>query len=118
MENICPSAYENEDCDWVPTGGKVREPQRVQRTKLAITADKWKNRWITTEQMLNDLKKDADNEQEYTHHIGGILRSTHWLIYDSKKKQFSHSTNWTDYDWYTEAEFLDDYEGHWWMRDA
>ena len=63
-------------------------------------------KWIKTEQMLEALKKDADNEQEYTHYLGGFLRSTHWLIYDSKKNQFGQSTNWFDYDWYTEEEFL------------
>ena len=75
-------------------------------------------KWITTEQMLEALKNDPDNEQEYTHYLGGFLRSTHWLIYDSEKCQFGHSTNWLHYDWYTEAELQDVYKGHWWMRDV
>ena len=75
-------------------------------------------KWITTEQMLEALKNDPDNEHEYTHYLGGMLRSTHWLEYDSKKNLFGHSTDWYEYDWYTETEFLSDYAGHWWRRDA
>ena len=74
--------------------------------------------WITTEQMLEALKNDPDNEQEYTHYLGGILRSTHWLVYVSKKDQIGDSTDWREYDYYTEVEFLQDYAGHWWHRDA
>ena len=70
-------------------------------------------KWITTEQMLEALKN-----HEYTHYLGGMLRSTHWLEYDSKKNLFGHSTDWRDYDWCTEAELLDAYAGHWWHRDA
>ena len=29
-------------------------------------------KWITTEQMLIDLRNDPDNEQEYTHYLGGF----------------------------------------------
>lgn len=75
-------------------------------------------KWIKTEQMLEALKNDPDNEQEYTHYLGGILRTTHWLIYDSKKILFGNSTDWSNYDWYTEAEFLQYYSGHWWLRDV
>lgn len=64
-------------------------------------------KWITTEQMLADLKGDPNNEEEYTHYIGGLLRSTHWLIFDSKKKLFGDSTDWYRYDWWTEEEFLE-----------
>ena len=65
-----------------------------------------KNEWITTEQMLHALKDAPDNEQEYSHYLGGMLRSTHWLIYDSEKNLFGDSTNWSNYAWATEAEFL------------
>lgn len=74
--------------------------------------------WINTEQMLQELKNDPDNEHEYTHHLGGILRSTHWLIYDSKKILFGDSCDWQNYEWYTESEFLHEYAGHRWRRDA
>ncbi|MBQ7427655.1 MAG: hypothetical protein IJV20_10470 [Prevotella sp.] len=74
-------------------------------------------KWIKTEKMLEALRNDPDNEQEYTHHLGGILRTTHWLIYDSDKGQFGDSMDWGGYNWYTEAEFLKNYAGHWWHRD-
>jgi len=75
-------------------------------------------KWIKTEQMLANLKNDPDNEQEYTHYLGGNLRSTHWLTYDSKKCQFGNSSDWDDYGWYTEAEFLEAFAEHWWRRDC
>lgn len=75
-------------------------------------------KWITTEQMLEDLKNDPENEQEYTHYLGGFLRSTHWLIYDSKKNLFGDSTDWSNYGWYTKGEFLYAFAGHLWRRDA
>ena len=75
-------------------------------------------KWITTKQMLDALKNDPDNEHEYTHYLGGMLRSTHWCEYDSKKNLFGDSTDWYHSDWYTEEEFLHDYEGHWWRRDC
>ena len=75
-------------------------------------------KWIKTEQMLEALKNDPDNEQEYTFSIGGILRSTPWLIYDSEKGLIGNSTNWENYDWYTEEEFLKIYADKWWRRDA
>ena len=77
-----------------------------------------KSKWIGTEQMLQALKNDPDNEQEYTHHLGGVLRSTHWLKYDMVKDQFGDSTNWYMYDWYTEAVVLNAYAGHLWRRDV
>lgn len=75
-------------------------------------------KWITTEQMLEALKNDPDNEQEYTHYLGGILRATRWLIYDPKKNLYGNSTDWSNYEWHTEAEFLHSYAGHWWRRDV
>ena len=41
--------------------------------------------WITTEQVVKELMNASDNEQEYTRYLGGILRSTHWFIFDSKE---------------------------------
>lgn len=74
--------------------------------------------WITTEQMLDALKKDADNEQEYTLSLGGSFHSTHWLIFDSQREQFGNSTDGRYYDWFTEAGFLEYYAGRWWRRDV
>ena len=42
-------------------------------------------KWIKTEQMLEALKSEPNVEQQYCHYLGGILRSTHWLEYSSKK---------------------------------
>lgn len=74
-------------------------------------------KWIKTEQMLETLKNDPNNEHEYTHYLGGILRSTHWLIYDLEKEQIGDSTDWKNYIWYAEMEFLEDYLGHLWHQD-
>lgn len=76
------------------------------------------NKRITTEQMLAELKKHPGEEQEYRHHLGGILCSTHWLIYDPQKQLFGDSTDWNYYDWYNEPEFIEEYSGHFWIRDA
>lgn len=75
-------------------------------------------KWINTEQMLEALKSEPDNEQEYTHYLGGCLRSTHWWIYDSEKNVYLGSTDWNDYTSFTESEMLSIYAGHWWHRDV
>ena len=75
-------------------------------------------RWIKTEQMLEVLKNDADNEQEYTLSIGGVLFATHWLVYDSKRETYGFSSDWYNYEWYSEDELLDIYKERWWRRDA
>lgn len=75
-------------------------------------------KWIITEQMLKALKNAPNNEHEYTHYLGDVLRTTHWLIYDSPKNLFGNSTDWSNYDWYTEAEFLEMFAEYWWRRDA
>ncbi len=74
-------------------------------------------KWITTEQMLDELKNEPDNELQYTHYLGGILRSTHWLEYSSKEDKYGNSTDWNDYAWFTREEFLELHAGEWWMRD-
>jgi hypothetical protein len=73
--------------------------------------------WIKTEQMLEDLRRDADNEHQYAHWLGGILRTTHWIEFDSDKNMFGDSMDWSEYFWYTEAEFLGRYAGHLWKRE-
>ena len=74
------------------------------------------NKWITTEQMLEALKNDADNEHEYSLSLcGGILRSTHWFVYDSEEKRFGHTRDWP-YDWFSESEILESYSGCLWRR--
>ena len=76
-----------------------------------------KKKWIKTEQMLEVLKSEPDIEQQYCHYLGGILRSTHWLKYSSKRELYGDSTNWSDCTWHTEAEFVEIYAGKWWLRE-
>ena len=75
------------------------------------------SKWIKTEQMLEDLRRDADNEHQYAHWLGSLLLSTHWIEFDSTKGMFGDSMDWSEYYWYTEAEFLERYAGHWWKRE-
>lgn len=76
-------------------------------------------KWISTEQLLEALKNDPFNEHEYNLAIagGGVLRSTHWFIYDSKKQLFGHTRDWP-YDWFSESELLEYYAGCCWVRYA
>ena len=76
-----------------------------------------KMKWITTEQMLEALRMEPDTEQQYCHHLGGILHSTHWLEYNSKRNLYGDSIDWYNYGWYTEVDFLYAFAGHWWMRE-
>ncbi len=75
-------------------------------------------KWIKTEQMLETLRNEPDTEQQYCHHLGGILRSTHWLKYDPKKKEFGDSSDWFGYTWYSEDEFMNIHADEWWMREV
>ena len=76
-----------------------------------------KRKIIGTVDVLENLKRDPDVEQQYTHYLVGILRSTHWLEYSIEKNMYGESTNWFDYTWYTEADFLEIHAGEWWMRE-
>lgn len=70
---------------------------------------------ITTKQLLEKLQKKPNNEYECRRHLGGILFSTHWFIYNPQKKLFGDSSNWFHYDgWYSENEFLECYANSWW----
>ena len=76
------------------------------------------NKWVTTEQMLENLKNDANHEHEYNLWLcNGFLTSTHWVVYDSMRKMIGQ-TRENNYDWYTETEFLEDYAGCHWLRYA
>ena len=75
-------------------------------------------KWITTEQMLEELKNDPDNEHVYNLSlVVGLLSSTHWFVYDSEKHLFGHTTAWP-YDWLSEAKILEHYSGCMWRRNA
>lgn len=73
---------------------------------------------IGTADVLQTLKNKPDNEQQYTHYLGGCLRSTHWLVYKSETQKIGDSTDWKEYYWMTEAEFLEEFAGHQWSRDC
>lgn len=72
---------------------------------------------LRTEQVLDNLKKAPDDEQEYTRFLGGILHTTHWLIFDPERNLFGDSKDWPRYSWYTEAEFMERFAGALWRRD-
>ena len=74
-------------------------------------------KWIKTEQMLENLRNEPDTEQQYCHYLGGILRSTHWLEYSSKKDKYGDSLNWNDYCWFSKDEYLELHSDEWWMRE-
>ena len=51
-------------------------------------------KWITTEQMLENLKNDANHEHEYYLWLcNGFVTSTRWVVYDSKKQMIGHTRN-------------------------
>ena len=83
-----------------------------------LRSKKMEKKWLKTEQMLDALKGEPNVEQQYCHYLGGILRSTHWLEYSSKREKYGDSTNWFDYTWYTESEFLEVHANEWWMREV
>lgn len=74
-------------------------------------------KWIKTEAMLENLRNEADLEQQYARHLGGFLRSTHWLKYDSKNNLFGDSTDWDSFAWFTREEFLSFFGNGWWCRE-
>jgi len=75
-------------------------------------------KWITTEEMIENLKNDANHEHEYNIRLfSGFLTSTHWVVYDKEKNMIGHTRN-NGYDWYKEAEFLEYYAGCMWWRFA
>ena len=63
--------------------------------------------WIKTEEMLENLRNEPGVEQQYALSLGGILRSTHWLIYDAERGLYGDSMDWEEYAWYTREEFLE-----------
>lgn len=74
-------------------------------------------KWIKTEEMLENLRKEPGMEQQYALHLGGFLRSTHWLIYDPEKDLYGDSMDWDEYAWFTKEEFLEMRAGWWWCRE-
>ena len=70
-----------------------------------------KKRWVNTTDVVEFLKSDPDHEHEFSRHLGGMLRSTYWMEYESDKNMFALSRDWIRPDYYTEEELLQCYEG-------
>ena len=49
-------------------------------------------KWIKTEEMLENLHNEPGVEQQYARYLGPILRSTHWLKYDAEQDLYGDST--------------------------
>lgn len=73
-----------------------------------------KTKWVKTTDVVEFLKSDPDNEHEFTHYLGGMLRSTYWMEYKSAEAVFALSTDWSHYEMFSESELLEYYAGHWW----
>ena len=73
-------------------------------------------KWVKTEEMLENLRKEPGVEQQYVRHLGGILRSTHWLKYDGERDLYGDSVN-ISFDWFSREEFLSCCGGGWWCRE-
>ena len=72
--------------------------------------------WLSTGELIDNLKKDADNEHEYSVFFGNkTLRSTHWFLYDSARNMFGHTRDWP-YDWFSESAILEFYSEYRWKR--
>lgn len=72
-----------------------------------------KDKWITVTELMEALRSDPGNEHQCCRG-SGILRSTHWMRYDAERNMFADSTDWCEYEWYTEEEMLDYYSNGWW----
>ncbi len=85
----------------------------------ATFAEKMKEqKWIKTEQVIECLKNEPNVEQEYRHHLGGRMCTTHWLEYSSQSGEICDSRDWNSDVWFTEAEFLEMHVDEWWMREG
>ena len=90
--------------------------KEVSLKKLEKMETKRVRKWISTEQMLRDVKADVPYEHEYNLSLNGGFTTTHWIHYDPEKQMFADSVN-VGYDYYTE-EFLKFRRGCRWCRFA
>lgn len=74
-------------------------------------------KWIKTEEMLENLRSEPGVEQQYERYLGPMLRSTHWLKYDGEKDLFGDSTDWVEFGWFSSEEFLKVIGDGWWRRE-
>ena len=79
---------------------------------------KKESKWLTTEEVMQVLMNEPDVEMEFTASLGGMLRSTHWLTYHSREKQFADDMDWGHPTLYTADEFVQWLGNRWWRRDA
>lgn len=73
-----------------------------------------KTKLVKIEDVVEFLKSDSDHEHEFTHYLGGMLRSTYWMEYKSAEAVFALSTDWSHYEMFSESELFEYYAGHWW----
>ena len=74
-------------------------------------------KWIKTEDMLENLRNEPGVEQQYARYLGPILRSTHWLKYDAEHDLYGDSTDWDEFTWFTRDKFLSIIGEGWWCRE-
>ena len=74
-------------------------------------------KWIKTEEMLENLRNEPGVEQQYVRYLGPILRSTHWLKYDAEQDLYGDSTEWDEIAWLTRENFLSIIGDGWWCRE-
>ncbi len=74
-------------------------------------------KWIKTEEMLENLHNEPGVEQQYARYLGPILRSTHWLKYDAEQDLYGDSTEWDEFAWFTREKFLSIIGDGWWYRE-
>ena len=74
-------------------------------------------KWIKTEEMLENLRNEPGEEQQYARYLGPMLRSTHWLKYDAELDLYGDSTEWDEFAWFTRENFLSVIGDGWWCRE-
>lgn len=74
-------------------------------------------KWIKTEEMLENLHNEPGVEQQYARYLGPILRSTHWLKYNAEQDLYGDSTEWDEFAWFTREKFLSIIGDGWWYRE-
>lgn len=65
-------------------------------------------------QIIAAMKARPGVEMEFSHLLGGALRSTYWGFYDEASGLFGLSTEWQYEAEWTEEEILDCFKGHFW----
>ena len=73
-----------------------------------------REKWISTEELLAELRRHPDKILMYEHRLGAWLSSEHWLVYLSKRDLFCDSTAVEEWERFTEAQFLYIHSGEFW----